>query len=168
MLSKTLSTVSFGFMIFVAIATDKVLAHGSIINYQTKESIEIQAKFDNGTPMKNAQVVIYSPNNPTEAWLTSNTDENGKFVFSPDFSQLGNWSVKVRTAGHGGVINIPIESPSPEIDNSDTQEIVTSRSTSSQPLNMTLTMTQKLMMATTGVWGFVGTALFFSRRKNET
>lgn len=153
-------------MIFFAVATDKVLAHGSVINYQTKESIEIEAKFDNGTPMKNAQVVIYSPSNPTEAWLTSNTDENGKLIFSPDFSQQGNWSVKVRSAGHGTVINIPIESPATEADNSKTPEIITSRSTPPQPLNATLTMTQKLMMATTGVWGFVGTALFFSRKKD--
>jgi nickel transport protein len=147
-------------------ATDKVLAHGTVINYQAKESIEIEAKFDNGTPMKNAQVVIYSPDNPKEAWLTSTTDENGKLVFTPDFSQQGNWSVKVRSAGHGSVINIPIESSSTKTEDADTQEIITSRSTSSPAINATLTTAQKMMMATTGVWGFVGTALFFSRKKD--
>jgi nickel transport protein len=166
MVWKTLSRVSFSLMIFLGVTMDKVLAHSTVINYQTKESIEIEAKFDNGTPMKNAQVVIYSPNNPTEAWLTSTTDENGKLVFTPDFSQLGNWSIKVRTAGHGAVINIPIESESTKTDDSDTQEIITSRSTSPPPMNATLTTAQKLVMATTGVWGFVGTALFFSRKKD--
>lgn len=165
MVLKTLSTLGFGFLIFFGVATNKVLAHGSTINYQAKESIEIEAKFDNGTPMKNAQVVIYSPNNPTKAWLTSTTDENGKLIFTPDVSQQGNWSVKVRSAGHGSVINIPIKSASTKTDDIDTQEIVTSRSTPS-PVNASLTTAQKLIMATTGVWGFVGTALFFSRKKD--
>lgn len=154
-------------LVMLILPIDKVFAHGTVINYQTKESIEIEAKFDNGIPMKNAQVVIYSPHNPTEAWLSATTDDKGKFMFSPDVSQEGNWTVKVRTAGHGNVINIPIESPVTETDNPQSQEIITSRSISAPSINASLTMAQKLMMATTGVWGFVGTALFFSRKKME-
>jgi nickel transport protein len=171
MLNK-LSRVSFGFIVIFALTTTKVLAHGSIINYQETEAIEIDAKFDNGSPMANAQVVIYSPSNPTQPWLTGMTDDKGKFIFTPDDSQEGDWTVKVRSAGHGSVINIPVKSVSNQEANevnssspSESQENNHIVKSSSSDMTPSPTMMQKLMMAATGVWGFVGTALFFSRKK---
>jgi nickel transport protein len=174
-MSNKLSRIGFGFIVIFGVTATKVLAHGSIINYQPKEVIEIDAKYDNGKPMANAQIVIYSPSNPTQPWLTGMTDDKGKFIFTPDFSQVGDWTVKVRSAGHGNVINIPIESLSTQ----ETDEINSSQSSESQANNQIVkspfsesgkmtsspTMLQKLMMAATGVWGFIGTALFFSRKK---
>lgn len=167
-----LSKVGFGFLVIFSLTTAKVLAHGSIINYQTKEAIEIDAKFDDGKPMTNAQVIIYSPTNPTQPWLKGMTDDKGKFVFTPDFSVAGDWTVKVRSAGHGNVINIPIKS----VSSVQTDDVNSSQSSPPQENNQIVksqspkttsspTMMQKLMMVATGVWGFVGTALFFSRKK---
>ncbi|BAQ64256.1 hypothetical protein [Geminocystis sp. NIES-3709] len=165
---RKLSTISLGLMVIFGTSSEKVLAHGVLINYHPKEAIEIQAKFENGNPMTNAQVVIYSPNNPNQPWLTSTTDDEGKLMFFPDYSQKGDWTVKVRSAGHGDVLNIPIElsssNPQPENSSSpsENKNIVKSQPES---LHSSPTMKQKLMMALTGVWGFVGTALFFSRKK---
>jgi nickel transport protein len=103
------------------------------------------------------------------------TDEKGKFIFTPDFSQGGDWTVKVRSAGHGGIVYIPVESLSTqetnEVNSSQPSEsrannqIVKSPSPELEERTSSPTMLQKLMMAATGVWGFVGTALFFSRKK---
>ena len=43
-------------------------------------------------------------------WHKGFTDEQGKFTFIPDYDNQGNWSIKVRSAGHGSLINIPIPS----------------------------------------------------------
>ncbi|MBL1210882.1 MAG: carboxypeptidase regulatory-like domain-containing protein [Geminocystis sp. GBBB08] len=159
-------------MLIFSFTIDKVFAHGSVINYQQKQVIEIDAKYDNGIPMENAQVIIYSPSDTTQPWLKGITDGKGKFVFTPDFSQGGNWTIKIRSAGHGNVITIPIKSSSIPENNqinspsvSQPQENNPILKSQSSNIISSLTMTQKLTMAITGVWGFVGTALFFSRKK---
>jgi nickel transport protein len=193
---KKISWLSLGFLFYFTVNTTKILAHGSNINYQATSAVEINAKFDNGQPMSNAQVVVYAPNTPSQPWLTGTTNENGKFIFVPDYNITGNWSVKVRIAGHGSIINIPIQDVAtqshetknlqgknpenrkndtdsqntiiPSHQNNNPTEIVSS-STSTTNVNQTEAtpnMMQKLLMAATGVWGFVGTALFFSRHKD--
>lgn len=194
-ISKKVSWLSLSFLLYLSINPSKTLAHSSNIDYQATSALEITAKFDNGQPMSNAQVVIYAPNNLSQPWLQGITDKEGKFVFAPDYSITGNWDVKVRIAGHGGVINIPIQSiPNQQISSNsqstaetietqiqktdinqtnnslektnDNSTVIVSQSTANKNSQSTPTMMQKLVMAVTGVWGFVGTALFFSRHKN--
>lgn len=182
---QKVSWLSLSFLLYLSINPSKTLAHGSNIYYQATAALEIIAKFDNGQPMSNAQVVIYAPDNPRQPWLQGTTDKEGKFVFTPDYSITGNWDVKVRVAGHGGVINIPIQSiANQELssnhqntaetienqakknnDNSLDSTVIVSQSAANNSQS-TPTIMQKLVMAATGVWGFVGTALFFSRHKN--
>jgi len=131
----------------------KVYAHGSKINYRETKAIEIQATYDDGTPMANAQIVIYAPNNRNIPWMKAQTDAEGKFTFIPDYETEGNWDVKVRQSGHGDIISIPVS----DRENLQTQ-IITS--------NFEYNPMQKLVMTLASVWGFVGTALFFSRRKS--
>lgn len=190
---KKISSLSLGFLIYLSIHTTETIAHGSKIDYNATSAVEIMAKFDNGKPMSKAQVVIYAPNNPRQPWLKGMTDENGRFVFAPDYTITGDWSVKVRAAGHGSVINIPIKSmatnqesstddtqaknvenvddnhdDTAKINNSSDNNANNSIASSTTVINSqpTPTMMQKLVMAATGVWGFVGTALFFSRQKD--
>lgn len=165
MICKHLSV--FGFSLFVASVLTPLpsLAHNTIIEYQATEAIAIEAKFDDGTPLSNAQVVVYAPDNPNQAWQKGITDDQGKFSFIPDYKNKGNWTVKVRLAGHGDVINIPInasniQNPSASLSHSET----ISSSLSLSHDNAQLSLRQKLMMAMMGSWGFVGTALFFSRK----
>ncbi len=131
----------------------QVYAHGSKINYRATKAIEIQATYDDGTPMANAQIVIYAPNNRNIPWMKAQTDAEGKFTFIPNEEIDGNWDVKVRQSGHGDIISIPVS----DRENLQTQ-IITS--------NFEYNPMQKLVMTVASVWGFVGTALFFSRRKS--
>lgn len=130
--------------------TGQSLAHGSKIQYRKTTAIQIQATYDSGEPMANAQVVVYGPNNPSTPWIRGITDEKGYFTFTPDFDQTGNWDVKVRSSGHGTIISIPL--------GAETEASFSSPRTGGEPL-------QKLVMAGSVVWGFVGTGLFFARKK---
>lgn len=169
---KKISLTSLSIVLTILSYVPKSLAHGSKITYQQTQSLEIIAEYDNGEPMKNAQVVIYAPKNPTQPWLKGITDNQGKFRFTPDSSLVGDWSVKVRLGGHGKIINIPISSTSTASNfknntgNFQNQETMMIKSgITSEINNVQHTMLQKLMMAATGIWGFIGTALFFARKK---
>jgi len=135
------------------------LAHGVAIAHRETNAIEIRATYDNGDPMSNAQVTVYAPNNPTEPWLKGTTAEDGTFAFVPNSEMEGDWDVKVRQSGHGDLISIPVEQ---------------SETTSAEPTQASnrwqggnYTPLQKAMMAALGVWGFIGTALFFARNKSN-
>lgn len=156
----------------------RTLAHGVEASFQSVEAISIVAHFDSGKPFSNGQVVVYAPNDPQNPYLQGVTDENGKFVFQPDRTITGSWTVRVRGAGHGTIINIPIEATTATTDNIQEIEATinnnneTSDNSASENNSQNSTMSivsspnpsQKILMAVSGVWGFVGTALFFSRK----
>ena len=181
MIRKQLPVFTFGLIVTSVVYSLPSFAHNTIIEYQATEAISIEAKFDNGQPMTNAQVVVYAPDKPSQPWQKGSTDEQGKFSFIPDYSKLGNWSVKVRSAGHGNVVNIPIKSQlsltsevetnslpqTTKVTSEQESKVETYSSSLSADTNAPLSLSQKLLMAMMGSWGFVGTALFFSR-KNKT
>ena len=137
----------------------KTLAHGASIDYHQTPAIKIQAKYDDGTPMANAQVVIYAPSDRATPWLKGTTDDSGNFTFVPDTDteNVGDWDVKVRQAGHGDITSIPITG--------DSSENAAEAQLSSDGSGYT--SAQKAVMAAAGIWGFIGTALFFSRSKSS-
>ena len=139
----------------------KLLAHGSNIKYRKTEAIEIQSNYESGSPMAKAQVTIYAPNNPSKPWLKGITDDQGKFIFIPDYSQTGNWQIKVRQSGHGNMINLAISENNKLTDNRPEKH----SNINHNSLNNEYSSGQKLVMAIMVTWGFVGTALFFSRKK---
>lgn len=132
-------------------------AHGAVIDYASVSAVQLTATYDNGDPMKEAQVNVYAPDNPTDPWLTGQTNEQGQFVFTPDASQAGNWEVQVRQAGHGDIVNIPVNT---EADGSVQIADAIAKRTSNG-----YSTPQLVLMGAAGIWGFVGTALFFSREK---
>lgn len=134
-------------------------AHGVKLTQQPTSAIEIQAAYDSGTPMVNAQVNVYAPDNPASPWRVGVTDDQGVFVFVPDPQKSGYWEVQVRQAGHGGVVSIPV-GPDLGIGKSTPAPVQSSGSGVYNPL-------QKGIMLGSVIWGLVGTALFFSRRKSE-
>lgn len=84
-------------------------AHGVNVDYRiTPAAVELEATFDNDQPLANAQVIIYAPDQPNQPWRTTTTDAQGRLSFSPPSDQPGLWQVKVRQAGHGKILNIPI------------------------------------------------------------
>ncbi|TET42260.1 MAG: carboxypeptidase regulatory-like domain-containing protein [Dehalococcoidia bacterium] len=131
----------------------KALAHGAKIEYTVNVAIELVATYDNGEPMAGAQFVVYAPDDPSTPWLTGVCDDEGRFSFVPDTSKPCaskpcTWDVQVRQAGHGDFVHIPI--------GEDT--LVTGSAGG-------YTTLQIVLMALCVVWGTVGTALYFSRRR---
>ncbi len=138
---------------------EETLAHGARITYSETRGIQIVATYDQGNPMANAQVVIYAPNDPATPWLKGETDSQGSFSFVPDVDQPGNWDVQVRQSGHGSIISIPVAAES------STSETAITPATSA---DSDYTLGQKMLMSVSAVWGFVGTALFFSRQPRKS
>lgn len=134
--------------IFILGVPAVVFAHGVKMAYQIRNTVEITAAFDTGEPFSGGQVTIYAPDNPSTPWLTGKCDEKGRFTFTPDTSKPGTWDVKVRHAGHGGMIHISVD------------ENMTAAG------KIGYTPMQIVLMAACVVWGFVGTTLFLSRRKS--
>jgi len=121
-------------------------AHGAKIEYTISMAIEIRAAYDTGEPMAGGQVTVYAPDAPSTPWLTGVCDEDGRFIFTPDTSRPGTWDVQVRQSGHGDMVHIPIG-----------EGMAVSGTTGYTPL-------QIVLMGASVVWGFAGTALFFSRK----
>ena len=137
-----------GMLMLGLVLPTEAYAHGVSIEYTSNVEIEIIARYDTGTPMAGAQVAVYAPGDPSIPWLTGVCDEQGRFSFVPDTSQPGIWDVQVRLAGHGGIIHIPIGEDTTAIDGSGN-----------------FSHLQIGLMAACVVWGTVGTALYFSRRR---
>ncbi|MDX2244083.1 MAG: carboxypeptidase-like regulatory domain-containing protein [Leptolyngbyaceae cyanobacterium bins.302] len=127
------------------------IAHGVEMQYQTTQAIALQAKYDTGAPFANAQVSVYAPDSDAP-WLKGTTNSEGQFTFTPDASKPGTWQVKVRSAGHGEILNIPVSA---------------AQATATTPANpgTGYTSLQKGVMAASVIWGAIGTALFFWGRK---
>lgn len=137
------------------------LAHGVHIQHRVISGIEIQARYDSGEPMQAAQVSIYAPGNPSDPWLKGTTDAEGRFRFTPDANQPGNWEVKVRQAGHGDIVSIPVAA----MDGPMAGEPATVPSASLMKQPGELSPVKHWVTIAAVVWGFIGTALFFSRGK---
>ncbi|KJS11477.1 MAG: hypothetical protein JL56_13135 [Desulfotomaculum sp. BICA1-6] len=123
-------------------------AHGVDITYGSTSAIQLTAKYDTGEPVSEGDVVIYAPNEPATPWSTGKSDENGSFTFTPDPALQGTWDVQVRKAGHGGMVHIPVEG------------------SAVQSVSTGFTTAQVVIMSASVIWGLVGTALYFSRRKS--
>lgn len=154
----------------------RALAHGSTIQFRKTEAIEIQARYDSGAPMREAQVTVYAPGDPSTPWLQGVTDQEGRFTFTPDFEQPGHWDVKVRQAGHGDIVSIPVgevaaatvaaeDAVAGPADAAAAPEAAAEKVARAQWAGRAYTPLQKWTMGAVGIWGFVGTALFFTRRK---
>jgi nickel transport protein len=135
-------------LLMLLVLPAQALAHGVNIEYTSDVEITIVAKYDTGTPMAGAQVTVYAPDDPTTPWLTGVCDDEGVFSFTPDSSKPGTWDVQVRLAGHGGIIHIPVGEGA----------------AGSGGLGG-YSWLQIALMAACVVWGSIGTALYFRRRR---
>ncbi len=150
-----------------------VLAHGVEMEHRRVSSVEVQARFETGEPMANAQVLVYAPDNPDEPWQQGTTDDQGRFSFVPDDALPGSWEVMVRQAGHGAIATIPVTAaasadsapdspPAAEVDSTTEGESsansLISPSTGLSPVQRGITIGSV-------IWGLIGTALFFARGK---
>ncbi|TVQ10200.1 MAG: carboxypeptidase regulatory-like domain-containing protein [Leptolyngbya sp. DLM2.Bin27] len=145
-----------------------VLAHGVVLEHRQVSSVEVLAQFDTGEPMANAQVLVYAPDEPNEAWQQGTTDDQGRFSFVPDADQPGSWEVMVRQAGHGAIATIPVSGSSEAgADNGAGETATTTEPPASSAISPSTNLSPVQRGITIGsvIWGFIGTALFFARGK---
>lgn len=143
-------------------------AHGAKIEYQMTQGIALRAMYDTGDPMTTAQIAVYAPSDPSKPWLTGKADPKGYFSFVPDPSIAGQWTIQAREAGHGALIHVSIgeQGSSAAADGASatgspqaaaTQATI---STGQSPL-------QRWLMIASVIWGFIGTGLFFARKRTS-
>ncbi len=134
------------------IITLPAYGHGANIFWEMQgDSIFVTATFDDGTPMDGAQVTVFSGAAPAVPYTSGIADENGKFAFLPDAELSLIWDVQARKAGHGDMIHFSLTEASEVTD-----------------AQIGFTTLQIIIMSASVVWGFIGTALFFStKRKNK-
>jgi nickel transport protein len=126
--------------------------------------VDIRATYDSGEPMAGGQVTIYAPSDPSTPWQTGQCDAAGTFTFTPDPSLPGRWEVQVRQAGHGDIVSVEVAPPS------DGEHPDRLSSAGNGPAAQGYTPLQYVVMGASVVWGFIGTALYFSggaRRKQQ-
>ncbi|MEY2984784.1 MAG: hypothetical protein RLZZ568_1401, partial [Cyanobacteriota bacterium] len=147
---------------------------------QQVAAIAVVAHYDSGKPMAAAQVLVYAPENPQEPWLTGVTDEQGQFLFTPDGDRPGNWEIAVRQGGHGAMVTVPWNATM--VNHTGHDHMITPNTSAPNQAQATpdVTLSSPLAAAppplsplqrgiTLGaiIWGFIGTAFFFSKRNGE-
>jgi nickel transport protein len=135
--------------LFGAIAfSEGVMAHGVTIKTQMNLGVEVQAFYDEGQPLAQAQVQVFSPANAETALFTGQTDKDGRYQFTPTAS--GDWEILVRQSGHGESLTVPID-----LGGKPLQSLASSGSDN---------LIQRLITLGSVIWGCVGTALYFKGR----
>lgn len=140
-LLAVITTALFWFMTDVVPSAD---AHGTAITYTA--TFTVQGHFEGGDPMANAEVSVFTPDDPENAWEQGIADDEGRYTFTTVSDKPGDWAVSYRSAGHGDIAYIPVGTG------------VASPSGLSSGL-------QRAVMAAAVIWGFVGTALYFQARQ---
>lgn len=138
-----------GVTVGLTLGTPAAWGHGAHIQARPSQAIEIQATYDSGEPLAEAQVQVYGPEDPQTPRFTGLTDAQGRYLFIPDGP--GDWEVSVRQAGHGDIAVIPV---------TDVGAIAPTYQGDSG-----LSPLQRGLMAGAVTWGCVGTALYFRRSK---
>jgi nickel transport protein len=82
------------------------LAHGTDYRLINKDKV-IAAEFfySDKTPMRYAQILVFSPENQKVEYQNGRTDQNGRFAFLPEIP--GQWRMKV-TDGMGHAVNATV------------------------------------------------------------
>jgi len=133
------------------IAPLPALSHAALIEAEAVQAIRLQALYDTGEPMAGAQVVIFAPGAPAEAWGRGSTDAEGRFVFVPG-PEEGRWTVQVRQAGHGAMAHVETGAAAP-----------VSVASAAAPGWADRAVTIALV-----AWGALGTALFAMRGRRRS
>ena len=134
----------------VVTAPSAALPHAAIMEAEVTQAIRLHAFYETGEPMSQAQVFIYAPDDPAQAWGQGIADMEGRYEFIPD-AIAGRWSVQVRQAGHGVMAHLDIGADAPVMTISSTPD----------------TWAQRALMVALVAWGALGTALFARSRKGK-
>jgi len=137
-------------MLFIVVVSD-VYSHGTKYEVLKSDTVYIKAMFETGEPMTGCDVLVFPPGNTVPS-DTLTTDSSGVFGFKPEKTE-GDWVLQVRAqGGHGLRINYK------PFDTGSSGEPVLSTSAIPETI-------KNWICALCVLWGFIGTALFFKRRK---
>lgn len=93
--------VAFPLALLMTLITSTCWAHGTRC-VRLDGALGVQAEYDNGEPIANADVSVFKPGNDETPWLNGMTDDKGRFFFVPDSE--GSWTVRVQDAqGHSAL-----------------------------------------------------------------
>ena len=122
--------------------------------------VAIQFHYSDDTPMRYAEVMVFSPRNLKVEHQNGRTDRNGKFVFCPDVP--GKWLIKVNDGiGHEekAVIEVGPKAISGEIENPRTPPVSGGSETLSKALKIIVRLSLILNVSFAGY--------FVKRRSNS-
>ncbi|MCK4798660.1 MAG: hypothetical protein KAT05_14880 [Spirochaetes bacterium] len=144
--NSTLIILIFIYLIFSIIS---IYSHGVNCDFITN-GIGIKMHYDGGAPFSYAEVTLYSPDDYKNPYLKSQTDKQGLYFFKPN--KPGEWIILIRDKkGHGIRKNIKV----------GPDGLLVQLNKTSTRINLA----QKIILAICVIWGMIGTALFFIRRK---
>ncbi len=87
----------------------QALAHTLEAHFQPQsESLEIQAIFSTGEFYDGADVVVHPPSDAEAEEIQGLTDEDGRFVFEPDYDLVGDWTIEVGEGNHWDLLIVPV------------------------------------------------------------
>jgi nickel transport protein len=141
----------FSLLLALTLAPQAALPHAALIEAEALQAIHLRAFYDTGQAMAGAQVMVFAPDNPTQAHLRGKTDQDGRFLFAAPNGADGRWTVQVRQAGHGAMTHVDIVGASP----------VTVTQMAGADWK------QRAVMIALVAWGALGTALFALRDKGR-
>ena len=136
----------FFLLIFILLNTKNIWPHGVGVNI-LRNSIGLQAIYEDGVPISKAQFTFYKINNDNPFLVLTANDIGQVFFFPKKDEKL---YVKYNDSlGHGGEINLSISKG----------ELVISTQKDS--------MFPRVIVIIAVVWGFIGTALFFLKKRKS-
>lgn len=156
-------------------------AHGVELDQEQTDAVAIEATYDTGEPMVDAQVSVYSPDDSETPWENGHIDEEGNFLFVP--TEEGTWEVEVRQAGHGDVIEVSVEQSEPAVTEEEGEDEAQEQDEASPQQNEAAEQEaagtaatdtsasggtdvfQIVLMSALAIWGAIGTALYFVSRR---
>lgn len=100
----------------IAVPT-KMLAHTMQTNYLFSDQLEFQSVYSTDEVAKNAEVIVFAPNDAEKPWLEARTDEEGRFSFMPDTAIPGDWEVQIIDEGHGEILIVPVTTDGVDVEN---------------------------------------------------
>ncbi len=87
------------FIVFISLPFS-LMSHGVDL-LVVSGGVGVEALYDSGEPISDADVEIYSPGDSENIFQAGSTDRNGRFLFFPDSD--GEWKIIVNDGmGHGG------------------------------------------------------------------
>lgn len=129
--------------------SEGAIAHGVVIQTEVKPVVEVLGQYEDGTPLKQGQVKVFSTDNPEQPQFVGQTDDQGRYTFQP--TKVGEWEIFIRQAGHGGQTVLDLE-------NSEKEGVIIAKTTTGY------SWPQRLIMIGAVFWGCIGTALYFKGR----